>query len=343
MICEFYSGSYAEVGEDGIVRFQLDTGAGTLKKVFAYRGIRNPSYIRLNANKSVLYAVQEEAPVGAVHALRAESGALCPMGALSTGGADPCFIGLTADEKVLLAANYSSGSLAVYRLGADGSLAERSGLIVHEGRGAHPVRQEASHVHYAAERGGRAFVVDLGLDSVFIYDIDHEAGRLTDSGTRLRFPPGAGPRHIAFHPGKPKVLYAVCELSGQVGVYRDEGGGYALAQLEPILPEDFKGENTAAAVKVKNSLLFASNRGHDSIAVCRIREDGLLEPARIVSSVGRGPRDFELFGDYMVIANQYTDTINVLKVDWDKGTLADTGISCSTPRPCCIQSSQMEF
>lgn len=341
MICEFYSGAYAEPGEDGIVRFRLDTGAGTLKKVCAYQGVRNPSYIRLNADRSVLYAVQEEAPAGAVHALRVEGEALRPMGTLSTEGADPCFIGLTADERILLAANYTGGSLAVYRLGADGSLTERSELIVHEGRGAHPARQEAPHIHYAAERGGQAFVVDLGLDQVFIYDIDRAAGRLADSGVRLRFPAGAGPRHIAFHPGKPEILYVIAELSGQVGVFRGEGAGYALAQMEPTLPEDFKGENTAAAIKVKRSLLFASNRGHDSIAVCRIREDGLLEPTRIVSSGGGGPRDFELFGDYMVVANQYSDTVNVLRVDWEEGTLADTGISCSTPRPCCIQSSKI--
>lgn len=338
MVCEFYSGSYAEVGEDGIVKFQLDTEAGTLKKVFAYQGIRNPSYIRFNADKSVLYAVQEETPTGAVHALRVEGDALRSMGTLSTEGADPCFIGLTADERVLLVANYTSGSLAVYRLGADGSLTERSEQIVHEGRGAHPSRQEAPHIHYAIERNGQAFVVDLGLDLVFIYEIDREAGRLTDSGMRLRFPAGAGPRHITFHPEKPKMLYAISELSNQVGVYRNEGAHYALLQLEPTLPEHFTGENTAAAIKVNNSLLFASNRGHDSIAVYRIKEDGLLEPAQIVSSIGRGPRDFELFGDYMVVANQYSATINVLKVNWDQGTLEDTGLFCSTPHPCCIQS-----
>lgn len=337
MICEFFSGSYAEVGEDGIVKLQLDTEAGTLKKIFAYQGVKNPSYIRFNADKSVLYAVQEETPVGAVHALRVEGDALRPLGTLSSEGADPCFISLTADERVLLVANYSSGSLAVYRLGTDGSLVERSERIVHEGRGVHPTRQEAPHIHYAAERNGQVFVVDLGLDAVFIYDIDHETGRLTDSGMRLRFPAGAGPRHLACHPEKPKILYAICELSNQVGVYRDEDTCYTLVQLEPALPEHFKGENTAAAVKIKNSLLFASNRGHDSIAVYRVKEDGLLEPTQIASSVGRGPRDFELFGNYMVVANQYSDTVNVLKVDWDRGTLADTGISCSTPRPCCIQ------
>lgn len=340
MIYEFYSGSYAEVGEDGIVKLQLDTEAGTLKKVFAYQGIRNPSYLRVNADHSVLYAVQEETPVGAIHALGIEGDAMHPMGALSTGGADPCFISLTADERVLLVANYTSGSLALYRLGEDGSLTACSERIVHKGRGAHPIRQEAPHIHYAMEHGGRAFVVDLGLDLVFLYDMDHGTGRLTDSGMRLRFPAGAGPRHLVFHPENPKLLYAICELSNQVGVYREEDTRYALVQLEPTLPEHFAGENTASAIKLKNSLLFAGNRGHDSIAVYRIKGDGLLEPTQITSSVGSGPRDFELFGDYMVVANQYSNTINVLKVDWKQGALADTGISYSTPHPCCIQSAK---
>lgn len=89
-------------------------------------------------------------------------------------------------------------------------------------------------------------------------------------------------------------------------------------------------------------MLFASNRGHDSIAVYRIKERGLLEPVEIVPSGGRGPRDFELIGDYMVVANQYSSTINVLKINQDKhsleSVLEDTGIFCSTPHPCCIQS-----
>ena len=340
MIYEFFSGSYAEVGEDGISKFRLDTDAGTLTKVFSYQGIKNPSYIRFNADKSVLYAVQEETPTGAIHALHIDGDTLTPVGTLSTDGADPCYISLTKDEKALLVANYTSGSLAVYRLDEKGTPVERCEMIVHGGRGTHPTRQEAPHIHCAMERNGQAFVVDLGLDTVFIYDIN--SGKLTKSPMSLMCPPGSGPRHIAAHPKKTDTIYVIYELSNMVGVYKDEGERYVLTQLESTLPGHFEGENTAAAIKVKDSMLFASNRGHDSIAVYRIKKNGVLEPVEIVSSVGNGPRDFELLGDYMVVANQYSSTINVLKVNRDEHSLGsvleDTGISCSTPHPCCIQS-----
>jgi 6-phosphogluconolactonase len=129
----------------------------------------------------------------------------------------------------------------------------------------------------------------------------------------------------------------ICELSNQVAVYRGQNGQYTLMQLVSTLPEGWSGENTAAAIKIQGSLLFASNRGHDSVAVYRIQADGLLERTQIASSVGSGPRDIELFGDYLVAANQYSGSIHVLKIDQESGTLTDAGISCSTPHPCCIQ------
>jgi 6-phosphogluconolactonase len=337
MIYEFFTGSYVEVGQDGIVKFRLDTDAGTLAKVFSYQGVKNPSYVRLNQDRTVLYAVQEETPVGAVHALRVEENALVPMGALSTEGADPCYLELARDETQLLAANYTSGSLAVYRLEKDGSLSERSQLIVHQGKGPHPTRQKGPHIHCAMEHGGKIFVNDLGLDTVFIYEFDSETGKLVASDKCLTCPPGAGPRHLAFHPKDPSLLYVICELSNQVAVYRGQNGQYTLMQLVSTLPEGWSGENTAAAIKIQGSLLFASNRGHDSVAVYRIQADGLLERTQIASSVGSGPRDIELFGDYLVAANQYSGSIHVLKIDQESGTLTDAGISCSTPHPCCIQ------
>lgn len=240
MIYEFFTGSYAEVGEDGISKFRLDTDAGTLTKVFAYQGIKNPSYIRFNADKSMLYAVQEETPFGAIHALRVDGDTLTPVGTMSTEGVDPCYISLTRDEKTLLVANYTGGSLAAYRLDEHGTLAERSEMIVHGGRGKHPTRQEAPHIHCAMEHKGQAWIVDLGLDTVFIYNIN--SGKLTRSAASLMCPPGSGPRHIALNPENDDIVYVIYELSNQVGVYWDEGDRYELAQMESTLPTHFEGE-----------------------------------------------------------------------------------------------------
>ncbi len=98
----------------------------------------------------------------------------------------------------------------------------------------------------------------------------------------------------------------------------------------------FKGDNISAAVKRSGNLLFASNRGHDSIAVFRIQADGTLTPTGIFPSGGRTPRDFEIFGDFLVAANQDSDSLTVSKLDRRRGSLSLTDLGAGLVRPCCI-------
>lgn len=337
MIYEFFSGSYGKEAEEGIVKFRMDTETGNIEKVFTFRGIENPSYLGFNASKTILYAVQEKVPAGQIHALRVAGDRLVPLASLSTEGADPCHVSLDETGKVLFVDNYTSGSLAVFQVGENGDLERMTQLIVHEGKGAHPIRQGAPHVHYTKEHDGQAFVVDLGLDQIFLYDVDPQSGLLSDTGKRIHLPAGMGPRHIEFHRSLPGILYVICELGNQVAVFQEEGKDYVLKQMIGTLPDDFTGESTAAAVKQQGNLLFASNRGHDSIAVYRILPDGLLERTDIAPTGGRTPRDFTLFGDYMVVANQDSDNITVLQVDWETGRLLQTGMEAETVRPSCIR------
>ena len=333
MVCEFFSGSYG--GEaSGIVRFRMDTDAGTLEQVCAYRDIRNPSYVALNDSKTLLYAVQEEVPVGAIHALCVSDTALEPFRTLSTEGADPCYISLCGDGGTLLVSNYSGGSLAVFRLNENGAPVERSQLIVHKGKGTHPVRQTTPHVHFAKERNGQVFVVDLGLDQIFLYTM--EENLLTDTGKRLHFLAGAGPRHIEFHHNDPDTLYVSCELGSEVAVWKRENDAYRCAQTLSTLPESYTGENIASAIKMQGHLLFVGNRGHDSVAVFRIGDDGLLTRTQIALTAGKTPWDFSAFDDYLVIANRDSDSITVLKADQESGTLIDTGITAKMKGPTCI-------
>ena len=336
MVYEFFSGSYGKVGEEGIVKFRMDTDAGTLKKLYANTEILNPSYLAFNSDKTILYTVQEEVPVGKIHAFKVGEEELAHLAELSTGGADPCHISMDRGERVMFADNYTSGSLAVFRM-ENGLPAEMSDFIQHKGHGVNPVRQEGPHIHYTKEHNGQAFVDDLGLDLVFIYDINFETGKFTDTGRRLVFEPGLGPRHIEFHRRNPDIVYVVCELGNRVVVFEKKDGEYLEKQSVSTLPEGFDGKSTAAAIKMQDNLLFATNRGDDSIAVYRVGDEGELTLTDIVKTGGKTPRDFTLFGDYCVIANQDSDLITVLKVDWEKGNLSDTGMRAETIRPSCIR------
>ena len=102
------------------------------------------------------------------------------------------------------------------------------------------------------------------------------------------------------------------------------------------LPESYSGENTVAAIRIRKDCLFVSNRGHDSIAVFSIQEDGSLSLQQIVPAGGRIPRDFAIMGEYVVIANQGSDKITVLRMNPETGLLEQTGICASMLRPACI-------
>lgn len=334
---EFFAGSYGKTGEEGIIKFRMDVDKKMFTKVYSYKEILNPSYLAFNADKTVLYAVSEETPVGAVHALAAGEAGLSPLGALSTEGADPCHVSLDHSGRVMFVDNYTSGSLAVYSVD-NRSLPERlTEVIRHEGRSVHPSRQAAPHVHYTKEHDGKIFVADLGLDQVFLYDVDRTRARLRDTGVRLFLPAGAGPRHLEFSRRNPGVLYVICELSNQIAVFFKEENGYILKQLAATLPEDYAGESTASAVKMQGDLLFAGNRGHDSIAVFKVLEDGRLKRTQIVPSGGRTPRDFTIFDNYMVVANQDSGCLSVLEINWEEASLKPEGMSTEMSAPSCIR------
>lgn len=334
---EFFVGSYGKTGEEGIVKFRMDTDRKTLNKLYGYKEIENPSYLAFNREKTILYAVSEQTPVGAVHALEVCGSGLKPLSALSTEGADPCHVTLDESGRVLFVGNYTSGSLAVYQMDGQAVPERLSEVIRHQGNGVHPSRQSAAHIHYTKEQDGRVFVADLGMDRVFLYDLDVQKAELHDTGERIVLPAGAGPRHLEFNRDHPEILYVICELSSQIAVFSEEDRGYVLKQLIGTLPDDFAGESTAAAVKMQDHLLFAGNRGHDSIAVFRVLDDGTLERTQIVDSGGKTPRDFSIFGDYLAAANQDSGLITVFKIGWENGTLEDAGMSAETVAPACIR------
>ncbi len=333
---EFWVGSYGTGEQETIAKFSLDGRTGQITKRYGYDGVENPSWVGLNKTKTILYAVEELKPEGRLRAFAIEEQGLVPKACLSTKGADPCHICLDQEERYLFAANYSSGSLAEYRLDESGIPRVISSFLQDKGTGPNPARQEGPHVHFAKALGDRIFVVDLGTDLVSVYHLNGETGRLKNTGKALGLPAGAGPRHLAFHPDMPGLVYVACELGSSLAVFREKEDKFALEAMESTLPESFSGENTVAAIRIYGNRLFVSNRGHDSIAVFSVQGDGGLALDQIIPTGGKGPRDFAMMGEYIVIANQGSHEITVLQFRWETGKLEQTGISVPMSCPSCI-------
>ena len=275
-----YIGTYTDQNSKGIYRFDLDLTSGSLTGGELVGEAIHPSFLAIHPSRRFLYAVGEVAesngkPGGAVNAFAIDpkSGKLTLLNQQSSKGAGPCHLVVDREGKYVLTANYGGGSVCVLPIQADGRLGEATGFVQHHGSSVNPQRQEGPHAHSVnLDPAGRlAFVADLGLDKIFVYRVDSARGTLVPNDPpAIKLPPGAGPRHFAFHPTG-RFAYVINELNSTVTVlsYDPDGGILKDLQTASTLPPGFSGENTTAEVQVHPSgkFVYGSNRGHNSIAI----------------------------------------------------------------------------
>lgn len=339
-VVEFYVGGYAEPGQNGILKCAFD--GENIDVIDSNDELRNPSWVLAHPSKPLLYAVEELSPEGGLAVLSEADGHLKAVARVSTKGADPCHIAVAPDGRHLLVSNYTGGSLAVYALDQGGMPTRMTDLVQHRmddaqrARG-NPVRQEAPHIHFSLCDGEHVYVNDLGLNRVFIYGWDGEAGKLVDHGRSIDFPEGSGPRHLAFGESG-ECLYVLCELNATIHVFRrGSGEGWRRAQVVSTVPGDFTdferyAWSCGAAIRFMDErTLCASTRGHNSVAVFQVGPDGLLGDRRIIPSGGRTPRDFVAMKDFLLIADQDSDRICLVKRSGDAFVASERSLSAIRP------------
>ena len=341
-----YVGTYTSSGSAGIYVYTVDAATGQLTQSSTAKS-NNPSFIAFHPNKRVLYAVSEEGELKGIisaFAIDPKTGALSLINQQPTNGSAPCHVTVDATGHSVITANYSSGSLCVFPIAADGSLSPMSDFVQHSGSGPDKARQEGPHAHSVNLSPDNRFVFacDLGLDRVFIYVLDAAKGKLTAHG-EARTAPGAGPRHFAFHTSG-KFAYAINELDNTVTAFRYDAAAGTLSEIQAIstIPNGYTEITYCADVHVHPSgkYLLGSNRGHDSLAVFAIDEStGLLTSLGQTSTGGGWPRNFAIAptGQHVFVANQYTDNLVQFTFDASTGKLTPTGHITSVPAPVCIK------
>ena len=340
------AGSYATAGQPGIHAFWFDTASGVLKPHGTVAGILNPSFLIGHPNGRWLYTVSETGAAadgvpGSVWALRfeREPWAASVLNAQSTRGDWPCHLTLDPSGRWLVTTNYGSGNVAVFPIQMDGSLGAMTELVQHEGRGPRADRQEAAHAHSAAYTpdGQHVIVADLGMDALVAYTLTPE-GQLREH-TRAHMRPGAGPRHLTFHPNGAR-LYVANELDCTVTAfdYDIERGLLSERDTHGTLPPG-SAETTVADIHLNSRAdrLYVSNRGHNSIAVFDVDGAGALTRVAVPSCGGDWPRNFALAPDdrFVVVANQISGEVCVLPITTDG--LGEPLARVSVPGASCIQ------
>ena len=349
-----YIGTYTEgTNSKGIYAFRYDAASGQVTMIGLAAETTNPSFVAVHPNGRFLYAVNElknyKGPnSGGVSAFAVDraTGKLTFLNELPSLGADPCYIIVDKEGKHVLVANYTGGSVAVFPIKDDGSLGEASAFVQHTGHGTNPQRQEGPHAHSIDLSPGErfAYVDDLGLDETLIYKYDSAKGTLTPNDPPFaKLDPNTGPRHFALRPDG-RFAYVVGEMGHTVTVFANDLKKGSLEKLQTIstLPADFSGRNDDAEIEVHPSgkFLYASNRGHESIAVYAIDPaKGTLTLVEITPTGGNEPRSFEIdpTGKLLFAENQKSDDIVVFKIDQKTGKLTTTGQKLDVASPICVK------
>ena len=318
----FYVGTYTNMGGPGVAVMQLRNQA--LSIVSSYSTMHNPSYVILSKDRSRLFAVGEGggAP-GCAAVFMVNGDRLSPMNRVELGSVGPCHLCLSPDERFLYAANYVAGSISVISVQPN-CLGEAAQTIQHSGSGGDPSRQKGPHAHHVSFLPGTNVlcVVDLGLDAVMCYQQDPDTGLLRFI-SRLDVESGLGPRHLAFSP-KSRCAYLAHELGNAVSVLSFSQGQFETVQTLPTLPAGYNGRSYCGAIRVSASgkRVYVSNRGHDSLAVFTVGEDGTLAPRGHLPVHGEFPRDFALVDEaHILVANQNSGDITLLRDEGDCATL----------------------
>jgi len=339
-----FVGTYTSGKSEGIYTYRMDQQTGELRRAASIRS-NNPSFLTIDPTKRFLYAVNEN-PSGSVSAfaIAPKTAELTFLNQHSSEGADPCHLSVDQKRKCVLVANYTSGNVAVLPILHDGSLAKAIDVEQHQGSGPRE-QQKGPHAHcIKLDRFNRhAFATDLGTDQVFIYRFNSGSSKLEPAAEpSVTLHPGAGPRHLAWHPNG-KFLYVINELDSSLTTFKYDASRGTLTAFESLstLPRDFSGTSFCADIHVSSSgrFVYGSNRGHNSIVVFAVDpRTNRLQLVEHVSTEGKWPRNFTIdpSGQFLLVANQNTDNVVVYRIDAQTGRLTTTN-QTEIPVPVCLQ------
>jgi 6-phosphogluconolactonase len=337
-----YLGTYTSQagGGTGVGVASYDPATGAVSGGSTLTGVADPSYLAVGPDGSTLYAVDERQDGGVTAIALSGDGAPRVLGTRSTGGAGPTHLSVHPGGRWLLSANYTSGSVAVHPIDASGALGERTDLVAHSAPPPGP-GQDGPHAHQivTSPDGGHVLAVDLGTDTVYTYRLDESAGTLTQvSFATLR--PGAGPRHLTFHPSG-AFAYLANELDNTVVVCGYEA---ATGRLTPGEPQSSgsgqAGGNFPAEILVTadGSFAYLANRGGNTLARYAVEADGAELRLLGTTPVGGDyPRQiaFSPNGDLLFAANQKSSSVTVFRVDGAGGELTALGTPFAAPVAVC--------
>ena len=347
-----YIGTYtSNTKSKGIYLFHFDLDSGQLSDCIDSISTSNPSYIT-SSSSNILYSISEVDQIDGVYGgsinsflIDRKTGELSQINSKSTKGAYPCHVSIDNLNKYVLVSNYMGGSIIMYPISEKGIIQNYNSYNKYHGSSKGNIeRQEGPHPHSSAFTSDKKhlLIADLGKDMLIGYRVNLKGELTFCESLSIKLQKGQGPRHMTFHPNG-KYFYLINELGNSINAYQYKTKSTTLEFIEKIstLPKKFDKENLAADIHIhpNGKYLFASNRGHDSIAIFSINQhNGHLKLIDHQSTFGKHPRNFSIDprGNYLLVANKDSNNVVVFKINKESGKLTKLSTVLDVPSPTCV-------
>lgn len=339
-------GTYTRKDSKGIYVYKFDTITGASKEISSIEAV-NPSFLTVSNDEKFIYATSEDKGENAIvsaFSFDKESGSLSFLNKQQTGGDAPCYVSIDNTGENVIVANYSGGSISVFKTTPDGSLKAASNILNFSGKSIDEERQNQPHLHCVEFSPDQRFVFanDLGTDKIYKLKTD----KSTDNYLSMGEPPyykvkaGSGPRHMEFHPIG-RFLYIITELSGEVIVFDYNEPDGNLSPVQTIEADSLKAQGSADIhISPDGRYLYASNRLEgDGIVTFSIDQQTGKLTWKGYHATGEHPRNFVISpnGEFLLVANRDSDNIQVFKIDKETGLLSDTKQDIELSMPVCLK------
>ncbi len=329
---DIFVGCYGKECEETIHWLEFNAFNGKIHHAASFSGVENPSYLTIDPKRNGLYVISEKEQ-GEVLSfeINRQLKTINPRNRFPAKGG-PCYIELGEKGNYLFTANYGGGSVIVHQLNQQGEIIKETDFKTYH--------SEISKLHTIRRIPETSFYVatDLGRNKLYFYRFHEASGKLQQI-QEVDTPSCSGPRHIAFHPFL-NMFYVVNEFDSAVLVYAYDASleHKKLEQMIPALPDYFKGENFGAEISFLDYCVYVSNRGHHSIAVFKVLQDGKLEALSHIDTTGKWPRHFICIpnSNYIIVAYEHTNELVVMERE-EGGNMKINENRFSVERPVCIQ------
>ena len=329
---QLYIGTYTKGNSKGIYKVNFNTETGQLSDLQLAIPIDNPSFLTYSPDRKFLYSTNgSESGFISSYKIK-DDGSLVLLTRISSMGKGPCHISINKLGTTICVSNYVGGTIALYPINKDGSLAEATQVFNHNSK------ERESHAHSALFFNDELFVADLGRNAMYQYILENGSYKLKSEAI-VKTEGNPGPRHFKLTKDG-KFIYLINEYGATITTIKRTKKGFKQIDKDNTLEPGFTEFNKCADIHLTKDerFVYGSNRGENTIAVFeRNIKNGKLDKIQSMSVHGDWPRNFSLdpTGKFLLVANMRTENIAVFSIDKNAGTLKYLH-DFKVPEPVCL-------